>query len=75
MKKKNTSVSIKDQRPLHYCMDANVGIRRIISKVLARERCHDDVSLNNVSPNEKSWTFRPSDRAYLGRCGPRILRS
>jgi hypothetical protein len=25
-------------------------------------------------PNEKSRTFRPSDNASLGRCGPRILR-
>ncbi len=30
---------------------------------------HDDESPNNVSPNEKSWTFRPLDSASLRRCG------
>ncbi len=30
----------------------------------------DDVSPTEVSPNEKSRTFRPLDRASLGRCVP-----
>jgi hypothetical protein len=36
--------------------------------------CQEDVSPNNVSPNEKSRKFRPLDNASLGGCGPRILR-
>jgi hypothetical protein len=32
--------------------------------------CHDDVSPNNGSPNEKSWTFRPSDDAPLVDAAP-----
>jgi hypothetical protein len=35
---------------------------------------YDDVSPNNVSPNEKSRMFRPSNNASLGQCGPRLLR-
>jgi hypothetical protein len=43
-----------------------------LSTACMQIQCHDDVSPNNVSPEEKSRTFRSSDNASLGWCGPRI---
>ncbi len=41
---------------------------RCTVKYRESSRWHDDVSLNDVSPNEKSRMLRPLENASLGRC-------